>query len=55
MIYSIEFTYLASTVVSVEANDEGEALAKAREIAEDTDASMFIIGEEHAAEIQTIR
>lgn len=46
--YTIEFNYMASIRVSVngEFKDEGEALAKAREIAEDADINEFNIGNE---------
>ena len=48
--YTIEFNYNASIVVDVEGefHDEGEALDKAREIAEDADINEFTIGEERS-------
>ena len=51
--YTIEFNYNASIVVHVEGdfNDEGEALDKAREIAEDADINEFTIGEEKESKI----
>lgn len=51
--YTIEFNYKASIVVNVEGdfNDEGEALDKAREIAEDADINEFTIGEEKESKI----
>ncbi len=51
--YTIEFNYNASIVVNVEGdfNDEGEALDKAREIAEDADINEFTIGEEKESKI----
>lgn len=50
-VYTIEYNFVAKTTVAVEANDEGEALAKGREIVEDTDISMFILGEEMNAHV----
>lgn len=46
--YVIEFNYMASIRVSVngEFANEGEALAKAREQAEDADINEFSIGNE---------
>lgn len=46
--YVIEFNYMASIRVSVngEFANEGEALAKAREQAEDADINEFNIGNE---------
>lgn len=46
--YTIEFNYNASIVVEVKGNfnDEGEALDKAREIAEDADIKEFTINKE---------
>lgn len=46
--YTIELNYIASIRVSVNGDfkDEGEALAKAREMAEDADINEFNIGNE---------
>jgi hypothetical protein len=46
--YVIELNYMATIRVSVQGNfkDEGEALAKAREIADDADINEFNIGNE---------
>lgn len=51
--YTIQLSYLATINVSVEGdfNDEGEALGKAREIAEDADINQFSIGEEKESKI----
>lgn len=51
--YTIQLNYNASIVVNVEGefNDEGEALGKAREIAEDADINEFTIGEEKESRI----
>lgn len=51
--YTIQLNYLATINVSVEGdfNDEGEALSKAREIAEDADINQFSIGEEKESRI----
>lgn len=55
--YTIEFNYNASIVVEVEGefHDEGEALDKAREIAEDADINEFTIGEERESKILNVR
>ena len=55
--YTIEFNYNASIVVDVEGEfrDEGEALDKAREIAEDADINEFTIGEERESKILNVR
>lgn len=44
--YTIQLNYNASIIVEVSANDEGEALGKAREIAEEADMEQFSLGEE---------
>ena len=46
MIYTIELKYISSIIQTVEANDEGEALGKARDKAEEADMSEFSIAEE---------
>ena len=55
--YTIEFNYNASIVADVEGefHDEGEALDKAREIAEDADINEFTIGEERESKILNVR
>ena len=51
--YTIEFNYNASIVVDVEGefHDEGEALDKARDKAEDADIRQFTIGSENESKI----
>ena len=55
--YTIEFNYNASIVVDVEGDfhDEGEALDKARDTAEDADINEFTIGEERESKILNVR
>ena len=54
--YTIEFNYNASIVVDVEGefHDEGEALDKAREIAEDANINEFTICEERESKILNV-
>lgn len=49
--YTIQMNYNASIVVDVFANDEGEALDKARDKAEDADIREFTIGSENESRI----
>ena len=49
--YTIELTYTANIIKTVEANDEGEALEKARELAEESDMNEFVIVEERESRI----
>ena len=49
--YTIQMNYNASIVVEVMANDEGEALNKARDKAEDADIRQFTIGGEDVSRI----
>lgn len=49
--YTIELSYIATIVKNVEANDEGEALNKARDLAEESDINEFVIGEEREGRI----
>lgn len=51
MIFTIQMNYNASLIASVDAEDEGEALDKAREWAENADISEFTIGQEQRAVI----
>ena len=44
--YTIELKYIATTTEVVEAGDEGEALEKARQEAEEADMSEFTLKEE---------
>lgn len=45
-IYTIQCNYKVSIPIEVEADDEGVALAKARELAEDAELSEFSLGQE---------
>ena len=49
--YTIQLNYNASIIVEVNANDEGEALDKARDKAEDADIKQFTIGNERESKI----
>lgn len=51
MKFVIRLNYNASIVVSVDANDEGQALDMAREAAENADIRQFSIMGENAAEV----
>lgn len=52
--YTIQMNYNASIVVDVLAENEGEALDKARTIAEDADIRQFTIGSENPSKILRI-
>ena len=49
--YTIQLNYTASIIEEVIANDEGEALDKARDKAEDADIREFTIGNESESKI----
>lgn len=49
--YVIQMNYNASIVVEVNADDEGQALDKARDKAEDADIREFTIGSENESKI----
>jgi len=49
--YKIQFNYTASIIVDVDAKDEGEALDKGRNIAEEADIKQFVICGEREAQI----
>lgn len=49
--YTIQMNYNASIVVEVMADDEGQALDKARDKAEDADIRQFTIGNESESKI----
>lgn len=51
MKYTIELNYTARIVKMVEANDEGEALDKARNLAEESDMDEFTLVAEHDSRI----
>ena len=53
--YTVELNYNASFTVDVEANDEGEALSKARELAEMAPMSRFTIVEESRSRILNVQ
>ena len=53
--YTIELNYKASITVDVEANDEGEALTKARELAEMAPMSRYTIIEESRSRILNVQ
>lgn len=49
--FTIQMNYTASITVDVVANDEGEALDKARDIAEDADIREYTLGAELPSKI----
>lgn len=49
--YIIQCNYNASIITEVMAEDEGEALDKARDYAEDADIREFVIGAENESRI----
>ena len=49
--YTIQMNYNASIIVEVLANDEGEALDKAKDKAENADIRQFTIGSENESRI----
>ena len=49
--YTMQMNYNASIIVEVNANDEGEALDKARDKAEDADIRQFTLGCENESRI----
>lgn len=49
--YTIQMNYNASIIVEVIAKDEGEALDKARDMAEDADIREFTLGSENESKI----
>ncbi len=51
MKFTIQMNYNASYIAEVYANDEGEALDKAREMAEDADIRQFTIVSENETKI----
>lgn len=51
MLYTIELNYNARITKVVDAEDEGDALEKARQLAEDSDMNEFIITEEKESRI----
>lgn len=55
MIYEIEMKYVATITHTVEAEDEGEALDKARDWAEEADIEEFTIIDEMESRILSTR
>ncbi len=53
-IYSVELNYLTSIVLEVEAENEGDALQKARDIAEQAPMNNFTIVEETRSKILNV-
>ena len=49
--YKIQYNFNASIIVEVDANDEGEALEKGRNIAEEADIKQFTICGERESQI----
>jgi hypothetical protein len=49
--YKIQYNFNASIVVEVEAKDEGDALEKGRNIAEEADIKQFTLCGEREAQI----
>lgn len=49
--YTVQMNYNASIIVEVFAENEGEALDKARDKAEDADIRQFTIGSENESKI----
>ncbi len=49
--FTIEMSYIATITAVVEAENEGEALDKARDVAEEADINEFNIGEEREARV----
>ena len=50
-LYTIELNYNARITRTIEANDEGEALEKARQLAEDADMNEYTLTEEKTSRI----
>lgn len=55
MFYTIELNYNARYIATVEANDEGEALEKARDLAEEADMKEYAITNEFESRILDTR
>ena len=49
--YVIQLNYNAVIDVEVDANDEGDALGKARAIAEDSDMNEFVLTSERESQV----
>lgn len=53
--YNVQLNFNATIEVIVEANDEGEALGKARELAEDADITEFVLNDERESVILSVQ
>jgi hypothetical protein len=51
MKYTIQLNYNASFIAEVLADNEGDALDKARDMAEDADIKQFVISNENESKI----
>lgn len=52
--YTIQLNYVATIEVEVEANDEGEALDKARDVAEEADMAEFVLTSERESQVLSV-
>lgn len=53
--YTVQLNYNASISLEVQANDEGEAYAKARDLAELAPINQFLLTSENRARIVDVR
>lgn len=53
-LYTVELNFLSNITFDVKAKDEGDALQKARDLAEQAPMSSFSIIEEHRSRIVNI-
>ena len=54
-LYTVELNFQSSITLDVKANDEGEALQAARDLAEQAPMSSFSIVEENRSRILNVR
>jgi ketol-acid reductoisomerase len=54
MLYSVEIVYKAKGIFTVQAEEEGMALGKAREAAEDADINEFVLEDEMESRIVNV-
>ena len=54
MLYSVEIVYKAKGIFTVQADDEGMALGKARDAAEDADVNEFVLEDEMESRIVNV-
>lgn len=52
--YKIELNYISKFIADIEADDEGSALEKARNMAEDADMSEFTLADEREARVLSV-